>query len=128
LKRVVDWILRVIVAVILLQTLTFKFTGAEESVYIFSTVGVEPWGRYATGIAELFASVLILIPRTAWLGGFLGLGIMAGAILIHTFLLGISVQDDSGLLFGLAIVVFVSSVATLLFHRQEIPLPVTRRA
>lgn len=100
-------ILRLIAAIILIQTLWFKFTGAEESVYIFSTLGLEPWGRIGSGIGELIASVLLLLPSTVWIGALLGLGIISGAIMAHLTQLGIVVQNDGGLLFILAIVVFI---------------------
>ena len=64
---IVSWALRGTAAAILLQTLFFKFTGARESVYIFSTLGLEPWGRIGSGVAELIASVLLLIPSTVTL-------------------------------------------------------------
>jgi hypothetical protein len=117
------------VAVILLQTLFFKFTGAEESVYIFSTVGrffnipgVEPWGRIGSGVVELTASLLLLIPATASLGAILTMGVMAGAIASHLLILGIVVKDDGGLLFGLAIAAFVGSAIVIAIRRAEIPL------
>jgi uncharacterized membrane protein YphA (DoxX/SURF4 family) len=119
---VVSWICRVVAAVILLQTLYFKFTGAEESIYIFTKVGLEPWGRYASGMAELVASVLLLVPRTTWLGALLAAGVMLGAIGSHLTKLGIVVKDDGGLLFGLAVIVFVAALVTLFIHRRQIPL------
>lgn len=118
----VSWLLQVIVAVILLQTLFFKFTGAEESVYIFTQVGAEPWGRIGSGIVELIAAALILIPRAVTLGALLSLGTISGAILSHLTKLGIVVKDDGGLLFGLAIVVFVCSAGILWMRRREIPV------
>jgi uncharacterized membrane protein YphA (DoxX/SURF4 family) len=119
---VVSWICRVVAAVILLQTLYFKFTGAEESIYIFTKVGLEPWGRYASGMAELVASVLLLVPRTTWLGALLAAGVMLGAIGSHLTKLGIVVKDDGGLLFGLAVIVFVAALVALFIHRRQIPL------
>jgi len=119
--RILDWLLRILAAAVLLQTLFFKFTGAEESVYIFTTLGAEPWGRYGSGVAELVASVLLLVPRTAWLGAAMGIGLMAGAILSHLFRLGVEVQGDGGLLFALAVVVFIACAASLGIHRGEIP-------
>ena len=118
---VVSWICRVVAAVILLQTLYFKFTGAEESVYIFTKVGLEPWGRYASGVTELFAATLLLIPRAAWVGGLLAAGVMIGAIGSHLTKLGIVVKDDGGLLFGLAVIVFIAALVTLALHRRQIP-------
>jgi uncharacterized membrane protein YphA (DoxX/SURF4 family) len=120
--NVLSWVLRVIASLILLQTLFFKFTAAPESVYIFTKVGAEPWGRIASGVVELIASMLILTPRFTWLGSVLALGVMAGAILSHLTVLGVEVQGDKGLLFALAIIVFMSSAVNLVLHRNAIPL------
>ncbi len=119
---VVSWFCRIVAAVILLQTLYFKFTGAPESVYIFTKVGLEPWGRYASGVVELFAAALLLFPRTAWAGALLAAGVMVGAIGSHLTMLGIVVQNDGGLLFALALIVFICALATLYLHRRQIPL------
>lgn len=121
-QRIASWTLQLLVAAILFQTLFFKFTSAEESVYIFSTLGMEPWGRYGSGVAELIACVLLLIPATAAYGAMLSLGVITGAILSHLTKLGIVVQDDGGLLFGLALVVFVGSAIVLFLRRREIPV------
>lgn len=118
-----SWALRLIVAVILLQTLFFKFSGAKESVYIFSTLGMEPWGRIGSGIVELIASILLLIPGTVTLGSLLSLGVISGAILSHLTRLGIALPavGDHGELFALAVAVFVCSLGVLLLHRRELP-------
>src|SRR5215469_7093224 len=118
---VLSWLLRITAAVILLQTLFFKFTAAPESVYIFTKVGAEPWGRIGSGVIELVAAVLLLTPRFSWLGSAIAIGVMAGAIVSHLSVLGIEVQGDKGLLFALALIVFVSSSVNLLIHRAEIP-------
>ncbi|WP_323757781.1 DoxX family protein [Roseivirga sp.] len=118
-KKIVTWILRLLAALIMLQTLFFKFTGAEESIYIFKQIGMEPWGRYLTGTVELIASVLLLTNRYE-LGALLGLGTISGAIFFHLTKLGIGVQGDGGYLFALAIVVFVSCVITLLMNFSQI--------
>jgi uncharacterized membrane protein YphA (DoxX/SURF4 family) len=120
--KVVSWILRISAAIILLQTLYFKFTGAPESVYIFTKVHAEPWGRLGSGVMELFASILLLTPRYTWLGSLLAAAATAGAILSHLTLLGIEVQGDKGLLFALAIIVFLASSINLFLHRKQIPL------
>jgi putative oxidoreductase len=117
-----SWVLRIAAAVILLQTLFFKFTGAEESVYIFSTVGAEPWGRYGSGVIELIAAVLLLVPGTRVYGALLTVGVAAGAILTHLTRLGIEVRGDGGLLFGLAVTIFACSLALLAIHRRELPI------
>lgn len=118
---IVSWILQLVVAGILFQTLFFKFTGAEESVYIFSTLGVEPWGRIAAGLAELAVVALILYPPTAAVGAVAALGVMSGALLSHAQL-GLIVQDDGGLLFGLAVAVFVASAAIVVIRRAELAM------
>lgn len=119
--NLVNWICRITAAVILLQTLFFKFTGAEESVYIFSKVGMEPWGRYASGVAELVAAILMLIPCKAWAGSLLAMGVMGGAILSHLTVLGIVVKNDGGLLFTLALLVFTCSAISAYINRRDIP-------
>src|SRR6516162_9780567 len=119
---IIAWICRVAAAGILLQTLFFKFTAAPESVYIFTRVGLEPWGRIGSGVLELIAALLILSPRLTWLGSAIAIGVMTGAILSHLTVLGIEVQGDKGLLFALALIVFVSSGINLLIHRAEIPI------
>lgn len=118
--RIILWIVKILVAGILLQTLYFKFTGAPESVYIFEQMGMEPWGRYGSGVGELIASLLLLYPRTDVLGALLALGIISGAILSHLFVLGIDVQGDGGLLFGMAITVFVGSLVVLAMRRSAL--------
>ena len=123
-----SWVLQLSAAAILAQTLYFKFTGAEESRYIFSTLGVEPWGRIATGIAELLAVLLLLSGRAAALGALLSLGLMTGALGSHLTRLGIVVQNDGGLLFGLAVAVFACSAGILVIRRRQIPLPGARLA
>jgi putative oxidoreductase len=118
---ILSWTCRIAAAAILAQTLFFKFTGAEESIYIFTKVGLEPWGRYGSGVAELIAAVLLLTPRFAWAGALLTLGVISGAIVSHLTVLGIVVKDDGGLLFGLAIAVFATSAITAFLHRRQIP-------
>lgn len=111
---------RILAAVIMIQTLYFKFTGSPESVYIFTTVGMEPWGRWSVGVMELIASLLLLMPSSAWLGGGLALGLMAGAIGMHLTLLGVSVQGDGGYLFFLAVVVTICSLAVLWMDQDKV--------
>ena len=114
------WLLRIIPAIILLQTLFFKFTAAEESVYIFSELGMEPWGRIATGIMELVAAVLLLYPKTTAIGAFISIGLMVGAIGAHFIKLGIEVKNDGGLLFIYAVIVLISSITLLIIFRNNV--------
>lgn len=115
-------ILRIAVAAILIQTLRFKFTAHPDSVYIFTKVGLEPIGRIGIGILELIASILILIPRTTWLGAAMVIGIIGGAIIMHLTELGIEINRDGGLLFYTALATFLFSVLMLWFTRKDIPI------
>lgn len=119
-KSVFVWIVKLIAVIILLQTLFFKFTAAPESVYIFSTLGIEPFGRIGSGIVELIASVLILIPKTNLLGAIIGLGTMVGALLSHILILGIEVKNDGGTLFGLAIITFLCCLVMIYWNRDKL--------
>ena len=114
------WVLRIVPAVILLQTLFFKFTAAEESVYIFSKLGMEPWGRIGSGIAELVAAILILIPFTTGIGAIIALGVISGALVSHLTILGIEVQGDHGQLFIYALIVFVGCILLLVFEKNRL--------
>ena len=133
---VFSWICRIMAALILLQTLFFKFTAAPESVYIFTKLGTFvnsylPWAsvesiqvsaRIGSGIMELIAAVLLLTPRFVWAGAILAIAATGGAIASHLTFLGVEVQGDKGLLFGLAVVVLVASAIALFLHRQQIPV------
>jgi putative oxidoreductase len=114
--------LRLIVAAILIQTLRFKFTAHPDSVYIFQTVGLEPYGRIAIGVLELIAGILLLIPKTIWLGATLTIGVIGGAIFMHLTKLGIEINNDGGILFITAVVTFIISVIILYMSRNKIPL------
>ena len=115
------WIVKLVAVIILLQTLYFKFTAAPESVYIFSTLGIEPFGRIGSGIVELIASILILIPRTTLLGAVLGFATMLGAIFSHIFVLGIEIQNDGGTLFVLAVVTLLCCLILIYNQKDKIP-------
>ena len=116
----ISWLLRILAALILLQTLFFKFSAAPESVYIFSAIGMEPWGRIGIGILELIASVLILIPATTLFGAIIAVGLMSGAIFFHLTKLGISVMNDGGQLFIYALVVLLCSLALIAINRAQL--------
>lgn len=121
--KILSYLVRFAVAIILLQTLYFKFTAAPESVYIFEQTGLGDAGRIGSGVAELIATILLLIPRTAWLGAILALGIISGAIFFHLIKLGIEVMEDGGTLFYLALAVLVGSLIVLLLEWKNSPLP-----
>ena len=120
-NTIFSWIIKLIAVIILLQTLFFKFSGAEESVYIFQTLGAEPYGRITSGIIELIASILILIPRTTILGALLAICAMIGAILSHLTILGIEVKNDGGTLFILAIITFLCCLFLIYNQKNKIP-------
>ena len=126
LRNIIDWTLRIVAAVILLQTLYFKFTGQPESVELFSKLGVEPWGRIGTGVIELVAAALLLIPSTVVLGALLGIGLMLGAIASHLLVIGIESQGDGGQLFGLAVLVLACCVVIAFMHKNQIQMYLNR--
>ena len=113
------WMLRLLAAVILLQTLYFKFTAHPQSVKLFTELGMEPWGRIGTGIFELIASILILYPRTTGYGAVFGMGLMAGALFFHLTKLGIAFDGDA-VLFTYALIVFISCAILVLFYRKQL--------
>lgn len=120
-KPIFLWIVKLVAVVILVQTLFFKFTGAAESVFIFKTLGVEPLGRIGSGVVELIASILILIPRTSLIGAIMAMGTMLGAIFSHIFVLGIVVMDDGGTLFTLAIITLICCLILVYNQKDKIP-------
>jgi uncharacterized membrane protein YphA (DoxX/SURF4 family) len=117
--NIISWVLRIAAAIILLQTLYFKFSGQPESVELFTKLGAEPWGRYGSGIVELIASILLIIPRTAFWGAFLGVGVMSGALLSHIMVIGIESNGDGGFLFLLALIVFIACLIIMLIHKKQ---------
>lgn len=120
-KTIALWLLRIVPAIILLQTLYFKFSAQPESVYIFTKVGIEPWGRIGSGIAELIAGILLLVPRTTLIGAIIGVGVMAGAIASHIFILGLVIMDDGGQLFAYALITCICCLAIIGIQRRQIP-------
>ena len=121
-KKYIPLVIRIIIAAILVQTLYFKFGGHEDSLYIFEKTGLGDVGRIGSGIAELIAAVLILIPKTIWVGAAMTLGIISGAILMHLTKLGIEINGDGGTLFFMAVLLFILSLVTLLLNRKSIPI------
>jgi len=113
---------QIVAAVILAQTLFFKFSGAPEAVAIFTKLGVEPWGRIALGVLELATAVLLLVPRTAALGGAVTVGLMVGAVGSHLGPLGIEVEGDGGQLFALACVTLIAGLIVTWAKRRELPV------
>ena len=114
--------LRIIIAIILVQTLRYKFTGHPDSIYIFTQVGLEPYGRIGIGLIELIAAILILIPKTIWLGAGLTIGVLSGAIFFHLTNIGIEVNGDGGGLFYMGLGTLVLSCIVLWLDRKSIPI------
>lgn len=119
-QQIFLWVLRILAALIMVQSLFFKFSASEESVYIFTTVGMEPWGRIATGTAELIAAILLLWPKTTVWGAVLAAGVMSGAIFFHLTTLGIVVKEDGGQLFIYALIVFIASLILIWYHKEQV--------
>jgi len=128
--KIIYYSLRFIPAIILLQTLFFKFSGAEVSKHIFGSIDhfmnwnniMEPYGRIGTGIGELIAGILLLWPKKSHYGAFLSLGLISGAILMHLTILGIDVQNDGGKVFYLAIITFVCNLIVVVQNRKSLPV------
>lgn len=116
----ISWLFQILSAIILLQTLYFKFSGAQETVYIFETVGMEPWGRYASGLVELISGLLLLIPGLSWLGALMALLVISVALFFHITILGTEIMGDGGALFYLATTVFISCIAIIWIRRVEL--------
>ncbi|KJD34575.1 DoxX family protein [Tamlana nanhaiensis] len=112
-------IIRLIVAVILWQTLRFKFTAHPDSVYIFDKIGLEPYGRIGIGIIELISGLLILIPKTVKIGAIVTFLAMLGAVCTHLTILGIEIKNDGGILFVTAVITLILSLIILLISKQQ---------
>jgi len=119
-KKIIYYIPRILAAIILIQTLYYKFTGHPDSMYIFSKMGMEPWGRIAMGVIELICGIMLVIPVVAWLGAGITAGLMAGAIFSHLGPLGVEVQGDGGTLFILAVVTFICSLIVLYQEKDKV--------
>ncbi|WP_299676016.1 DoxX family protein [uncultured Tenacibaculum sp.] len=119
-KTTLSWLLRILIAVIFIQTLYFKFTAHPDSVHIFSSLGLEPFGRIGLGIAELITSILLLVPRTKIIGLLLSIGIILGAVFSHFLVIGTNVEGDGGTLFCLALVILSACIALLIIYKKEI--------
>ena len=120
-KNNLSIILHIIVAVVLLQTLCFKFLAHPDNVYIFIKVGMEPWGRIGIGILELIASILLFFSKRIWLESGLAAGLMAGAVMMHLTMIGIEVKGDGGTLFYTAIITLILSLIILWSQKKDIP-------
>jgi uncharacterized membrane protein YphA (DoxX/SURF4 family) len=117
--KILHTTITLIVAIILLQTLFFKFTAHPQSVKLFTELEMEPWGRIGTGILELIASALILLPRTTGIGALLGLGLMSGAIFFHLTKLGIYFDGDP-ILFMYALISWFACLILVIWHRKTL--------
>lgn len=118
--KIISWVTALLSALIMLQTLYFKFTAAPESVFIFTQFGLEPYGRIGVGIAELIASILLIAPKSRSLGALMAIGLMLGAIIGHLTKLGIEVMNDGGYLFALCLIVLVSSLLCLYLEKKQL--------
>lgn len=121
-KLSISLILSLIAAIILLQTLFFKFTAHPDSVYIFTQLGMEPYGRIGIGVAELITAILLIVPRTRPYGAVIGLGVISGALFFHLTMLGVNVNSDGGKLFGLALATFVCCLGVVFLERKKLPI------
>lgn len=119
LKYIAFLLIKGVAALIMLQTLFYKFSASAESVYIFTAVGMEPWGRIGVGVGELAASILLFVPGFTWLGALFAIGLMAGAMFFHFTILGLEIMGDGGYLFFLACVVMSCCLFLLYIYRKD---------
>ena len=142
LRNRVPWILAVLVAIVFVQSLFFKFSNSFETQHIFGTIGqwmegigvlrfaaegFAAYGGYTIGTIELVASVLILLRPTQALGALIAACVISGALFFHLFTpLGVSVvinemgERDGGQLFAMAVLVWLSSLAILWVRRHDL--------
>ena len=122
-KKYLPLVLKLIAAFIMLQTLFFKFTGAQESIDLFTKLAGENEAamRIGTGVLELIASILLFVPKKTWLGAILTIGLMGGAIMGHLTKLGIEHNGDSGTLFICAVITLIAGTILLYLNRKDIP-------
>jgi len=125
-RQVTIWILRLAPAILLLQTLYFKFTAHPQSVKLFTQIGLEPYGRIGTGILELIAAILILVPRFTGYGALLGMMMMTGALFFHLTKIGIYFDGDP-VLFIYALITFVCCAALVLIYRNQLEKALKRK-
>ncbi len=118
--KIINRFLAILSALILLQTLYFKFSAHPDSVELFTQLGMEPWGRIGIGVFELIAGFLLLYPKTTAYGSVLSFGLISGAVYFHLFVLGIEVNEDGGALFSMALAVFISSFILILINRRKL--------
>lgn len=122
-KKNIVWIAQLIPALFMLQTIIwYKFPGHKDSIYIFTQIGMEPYGRIGSGVVELIASVLLFTSRYSWIGALLGLGTMTGALFFHLTTLGIVVKNDNGFLFTMAAVLWICCLTVLILRKKQIPI------
>lgn len=116
------------IAYIFLWYEQYKLTGHPGSVWLFQTLadwlfigGYEKPFRLSVAIAEIVASVLVVIPRTRIWGAALSFGIISGAIFFHVFSpVGIDPFDDGAQLFKEAVAVWFASAFILVVMRNEV--------
>jgi uncharacterized membrane protein YphA (DoxX/SURF4 family) len=125
-RNIIIWILRIVPAIIMLQTLYFKFSAHPQSVKLFTTIGLEPYGRIGTGILEAIAAILILIPRFTGFGALLGLMMMTGALYFHLTKLGIYFDGDP-ILFIYALITFACCAALILLYKNKLEQSLKRK-
>ncbi len=125
-RRIGIWILRLVPAIILLQTLYFKFTAHPQSVKLFTQIGMEPYGRIGTGILELIAAILLLIPRFTGYGAILGLIMMTGALYFHLTKIGVYFDGDP-ILFMYASITFVCCAILIFIYKNQLEARLRRK-
>ena len=127
LAKLLTWPAALFIAGILLWYEQYKLTGHPGSVHLFTVLsdwlfihGYEKPFRLGVGIAEIVASILVVVPATRMLGAAGALALMSGAIFFHVVSpLGIDPYGDGGQLFKEACAVWICAAYILWAYRAD---------
>ena len=119
-KKIISWILQLVVVVILGQTLFYKFTDAPETAELFAQLGMGAFGYKLIGLLELIACILLLIPASVATGALLGWGLMTGAIIAHVTEIGF--EGELGVLGAMAITAWLCCMVIMYLNRRSLPI------
>lgn len=113
----IDLILRVGAAIVFLGLGYVKLTADASSMWVglFDALGLGQWFRYLTAAMQATGGLLMLIPRTAWIGAAIAGCTMIGAIIVDLFVL--SVPDQA------VIPAFLLALVAIVFARTYLKRP-----
>lgn len=98
-KFIMSWIFIILAFAILVYNAYLKLNSNSGAIQLFSGLGLEPYGRFAIGLFELTAALLLLYPGTVKYGAVLGFILMTGVIFIHITKIGIALNGNYSFFF-----------------------------